>query len=158
MEWRPGVAPITRRTAPTAPEVPFQALGKLKASGRPSCRYPLLTLPEARDWSIMGQLDETDATDMKSFSAHEAKARFGALLDAALREPVTIEKHGRPVAVLLSTEDYQELETIKLERLRAEIQAGIDDIERGEVTEYDEAGLRALAEEIIAGGETATNR
>ncbi|MBT7863648.1 MAG: type II toxin-antitoxin system Phd/YefM family antitoxin, partial [Gemmatimonadetes bacterium] len=39
---------------------------------------------------------------MQTISAHEAKARFGQLLDAARVEPVTIEKHGRPVAVLVS--------------------------------------------------------
>ena len=46
---------------------------------------------------------------MRKISANEAKARFGQLLDTARREPVTIEKHGRPVAVVISVEDYQEL-------------------------------------------------
>jgi len=38
---------------------------------------------------------------MQSVSAHDAKARFGQLLDTALREPVVIERHGRAVAVVL---------------------------------------------------------
>ena len=47
---------------------------------------------------------------MKMFAAKEAKNRFGALLDSAQREPVTIQKNGRAVAVLLSVEDYRRLD------------------------------------------------
>jgi prevent-host-death family protein len=85
-------------------------------------------------------------------SANDAKARFGQLLDMARREPVTIEKHGRPVAVVLSNEEYDEIEAMKLERLRAEVQIGIDDIERGDFIEVDDDGLRGLIEEIKAEG------
>ena len=46
---------------------------------------------------------------MKSMSAKEAKNGFGLLLDTARAEPVTIEKHGRPIAVVLSTEEYEGL-------------------------------------------------
>lgn len=46
---------------------------------------------------------------MRAIPANEAKARFGQLLDTARREPVVIEKHGRPVAVVLSNEDFEEL-------------------------------------------------
>jgi len=42
------------------------------------------------------------------FSAKKAKNNFGQLLDEARRSPVTIEKNGRSVAVLLSVEDYNE--------------------------------------------------
>lgn len=64
-------------------------------------------------------------------AAREAKNRFGELLDTAQREPVTIEKHGRAVAVLLSAQDYEDLEAVKRERLRAELQKGIDDLDAG---------------------------
>ena len=46
---------------------------------------------------------------MKSMSAKEAKNGFGLLLDTARAEPVTIKKHGRPVVVVLSTEEYERL-------------------------------------------------
>jgi len=46
---------------------------------------------------------------MKTMSAREAKNGFGWLLDTARAEPVTIEKHGRPVVVVLSTEAYERL-------------------------------------------------
>ena len=46
---------------------------------------------------------------MKSMSAKKAKNGFGLLLDTARAEPVVIEKHGRPVVVVLSTEEYDRL-------------------------------------------------
>ncbi len=42
------------------------------------------------------------------FSAKEAKNNFGRLLDEARVAPVTIEKNGRKVAVLVSFNDYAE--------------------------------------------------
>jgi prevent-host-death family protein len=45
--------------------------------------------------------------------AKEAKNRFGQLLTVAMREPVTIDKNGKPVAVVLSTEEYQRFEHIE---------------------------------------------
>ena len=46
---------------------------------------------------------------MKFMSAGKAKNGFGLLIDTARAEPVTIEKHGRPVAVVLSVEEYKRL-------------------------------------------------
>jgi prevent-host-death family protein len=46
---------------------------------------------------------------MKSMSAKDAKNGFGLLFDTARAEPVTIEKHGRPVVVVLSVEEFQRL-------------------------------------------------
>ena len=89
---------------------------------------------------------------MARMSANDAKARFGQLLDAAQRAPVTIEKHGRAVAVVLSSEDYEELQAMKLERLRAAVDVGIDQLARGEGTEYDRRGLRELGTRIKAEG------
>ena len=89
---------------------------------------------------------------MRKMSANEAKSRFGQLLDTARREPVAIEKHGRPVAVVLSKEDFDELEATRLERLRTAVQRGLDDIARGNFVETDEAGLDQLVDEIISKG------
>jgi len=85
---------------------------------------------------------------MTKMSANRAKARFGELLDTARREPVTIEKHGRPVAVVLSTEDYEELEALKLAQLRAEVDIGLEALEQGNFVEVDSPGLQALADDI----------
>ena len=46
---------------------------------------------------------------MKSVSASQAKHRFGQLIIEARAEPVVVEKHGRPVVVVLAVEEYQRL-------------------------------------------------
>jgi antitoxin Phd len=47
---------------------------------------------------------------MTTVSATEIKNRLGQFLRAAASEPVVIEKTGKPVAVLLSYQEYQRLE------------------------------------------------
>jgi prevent-host-death family protein len=66
-------------------------------------------------WNNIDKNDHFDHFDRKCYSptmtritASEAKTHFGALMDRAQKEPVTIESHGRPVAVVISFEDYQE--------------------------------------------------
>ncbi|MEX6634034.1 type II toxin-antitoxin system Phd/YefM family antitoxin [Hyphococcus lacteus] len=46
---------------------------------------------------------------MKTMSAREAKNSFGLLLDSARAGPVIVEKHGRPVVVVLAIETYEAL-------------------------------------------------
>ena len=46
---------------------------------------------------------------MTTVSATEAKQRFAALLDAAQRGPVRIQRHDRDVAVLVSAEEYEQI-------------------------------------------------
>jgi prevent-host-death family protein len=89
---------------------------------------------------------------MQSFSAHDAKARFGKLLDTARREPVTIEKHGRAVAVVISIEEFDDIEAMKLERLRSEIQKGVDASNAGDVAEVEDHELEQFIESIMTGG------
>ena len=91
---------------------------------------------------------------MATIAAREAKTRFGALLDNAQREPVSIEKHGRRVAVMLSATEYDELMAMKRKQLLAEIQVGLDQLDRGQGTVYDEAGLDLLAERVKHVGQT----
>lgn len=49
--------------------------------------------------------------------AKDAKNHFGQLLTAALREPVVVDKNGKPIVVVLSTEEYKRLEQIEDELL-----------------------------------------
>lgn len=59
---------------------------------------------------------------MRTMTSAEAQNNFGALLDTAQREPVTITRRGRPVAFLLSADEYralsQKTETARNETLR----------------------------------------
>ncbi|APF36702.1 prevent-host-death protein [Chelatococcus daeguensis] len=49
---------------------------------------------------------------MKAMSAREAKHQFGRLIDTARAEPVVVEKHGRPVVVVLAVEEFERIKTI----------------------------------------------
>lgn len=46
---------------------------------------------------------------MRSMSAKDAKYGFGRLIDLARAEPVIVEKHGRPVVVVMAVEEYERL-------------------------------------------------
>jgi len=69
---------------------------------------------------------------MQSMAAKEAKTHFGELMDTVQREPVSIEKYGRPVAVMMSAEDYKQF---KLERLRARLSIGELQLDRGKAVD-----------------------
>ncbi len=75
---------------------------------------------------------------MRTVSAIDAKNRFGQLLEAAQREPVTVTKQGRPAAVVLSVEDY--------ERMRGAANARLLDSVRRLQEEAADAGL---TEEVL---------
>ena len=89
---------------------------------------------------------------MTNMTANAAGTRFGELLDIAQREPVTIEEHGRPVAVLMSMAAWEETEALRLERLRFEVRKGLEALDAGEFIEVEGAGLRAVADKIKAEG------
>lgn len=82
---------------------------------------------------------------MQKFQSTEAKDKWGVITDTALQEPVTITKHGRPTLVVTSVRDYEELRTIKYEKLKADIQAGIDAADRGEFSTLSMDEIKAEA-------------
>ncbi|MBC7133370.1 MULTISPECIES: type II toxin-antitoxin system Phd/YefM family antitoxin [Alphaproteobacteria] len=57
---------------------------------------------------------------MTALSARDAKYNFGRLIDLARAEPVVVEKHGRPVVVVLSVEEYERLTGNKVAPSRLE--------------------------------------
>ena len=68
---------------------------------------------------------------MRTMSAKDAKNHFGELLMEAQKSPVTIEKNGKPIAVVYSYDDHHHIEQAKLEWLRAAIAEGIADLDAG---------------------------
>lgn len=50
---------------------------------------------------------------MTTVTSKDAQNKFGAMLDTAQREPVTITRRDRPVAVVVSPERYAELEALE---------------------------------------------
>lgn len=66
---------------------------------------------------------------MDVLSANEAKTQFGDLLLKAQRSPVQINKNGKPVAVVMSADDYKSIETLKLRLLHDRASIAKADIE-----------------------------
>ena len=50
---------------------------------------------------------------MQTLSAKDAKYSFGRLIDLARAEPIAVTKHGRPVVVVLSVEEYERLKALE---------------------------------------------
>ena len=75
----------------------------------------------------------------KGIPAAEAKTNFGALLEKVQREPFMISKKGRPVAVLMSMDEFETHQRLKLEQLRREVEAGLAEFEAGKVVSGGEA-------------------
>jgi prevent-host-death family protein len=46
---------------------------------------------------------------MKSFSASDAKNRFGQLLDMAQAGPVRVQRQGRDVAIVMSPDEFRRM-------------------------------------------------
>ena len=44
---------------------------------------------------------------MQNISSKEAQNHFGDLMNKAIKEPVVINKYGKPAAVLISHEEYE---------------------------------------------------
>lgn len=72
---------------------------------------------------------------MESLSANEAKTHFGDLLLKVQREPVQINRNGKAIAVVLSVEDYQNLEVLKMQQLNVRVEQARKDIIAGRTIE-----------------------
>lgn len=55
---------------------------------------------------------------MQTFTANEAKTRFGEFLDRVQREPVRVMRHDRLVGVMVSAEDYEAMRAFYANRLQ----------------------------------------
>lgn len=75
--------------------------------------------------------------NMHTLTANEAKTQFGDMLLKAQREPVQINRNGKPVAVVVSIEDYEQMEAMKLQLLKAKIQRAQNDIHLGNIVDGD---------------------
>ncbi|MBX9879552.1 MAG: type II toxin-antitoxin system Phd/YefM family antitoxin [Candidatus Obscuribacterales bacterium] len=60
---------------------------------------------------------------MKTVTATELKTKTGETLDAAQREPVSIEKNGRPIAVIIPQADYERLTQLENDYWLARVEA-----------------------------------
>lgn len=70
---------------------------------------------------------------METLTASDAKREFGEMLMKVQKEPVGINKNGKPVAVMLSASEYEQLETFREDWLKAEIQKGMESVKKGHI-------------------------
>ena len=85
--------------------------------------------------------------------AKELRDKQAEMLDTVQREPVTIERNGRPVAVLYSYEESKAIEQARLELLRAKIAQSDKAINEGRYELFDQT----VAEQIKAEGRKRLN-
>jgi prevent-host-death family protein len=72
---------------------------------------------------------------MEALSANEAKTHFGDMLLKAQRNPIQINKNGKPVAVVISAEEYENIEALKLRLLQSRAMQAKADIEAGNLVD-----------------------
>lgn len=69
---------------------------------------------------------------METITANEAKTHFGETILKTQRNPVTITRNGKPVAVMISFKEYQDIEELKQLYLQQQIKLGLLDIENAQ--------------------------
>ena len=74
---------------------------------------------------------------MDALSANQAKTQFGDMLLKAQRAPIQINKNGKPVAVVISMDEYEAIEVLKLQLLQSRAAQAKADIEAGNTVEGD---------------------
>jgi len=87
---------------------------------------------------------------MKMAPVAEIKAQFSAYLRSATEGPVVVTRHGKPVAVLLSIEDEEELERLVLAytpKFKSILEAGRAQIRETGGVRHDEFWQEIEAEE-----------
>jgi prevent-host-death family protein len=94
-----------------------------------------------RELAVCGILAEKDESAMQHISSSQFKNQFGEFLASSRDEPITVEKSGRPVAVVLSPIEYEHL--LRLEDLYWIARAEAAEV-AGEWVGHDDA-VRLLA-------------
>lgn len=85
---------------------------------------------------------------METVNASDAKREFGEVLLKAQKGPVRINKNGKPVAVMVSAETFDELQAVQRAALQQAIDDGMADIKAGNIVEGDEVFSR-LRKQIL---------
>jgi prevent-host-death family protein len=80
---------------------------------------------------------------MQTYTANEAKTRFGEFLDRVQREPVRVMRHDRVVGVMVSAEDYEAMRAFYADRLRHTLEECAESASAAGLTEEKLAELLA---------------
>ena len=71
---------------------------------------------------------------MQTFTANEAKTRFGEFLDRVQREPVRVMRHDRTIGVMVSAQDYEAMRAFYANRLQHSFDEAADAATRAGLT------------------------
>jgi prevent-host-death family protein len=74
---------------------------------------------------------------MEIFTANEAQNSFGEVILKSQREPVQVTKSGKPIVMVVSMEEYNASEELKLRYVREHIEESLKDIENCKVEDGD---------------------
>jgi PHD/YefM family antitoxin component YafN of YafNO toxin-antitoxin module len=80
---------------------------------------------------------------MHTYTANEAKTRFGEFLDRMQREPVRVMRHDRVVGMMVSAEDYEAMRLFYVDRLLKTMDETAEGAERAGLTPDKLADLLA---------------
>ena len=69
---------------------------------------------------------------MDTLNANEAKTQFGEMLMRVQRSPIKINKNGKPVAIVLSIQEYEELDEMKKQLLKVRALKARKELEEGQ--------------------------
>jgi prevent-host-death family protein len=72
---------------------------------------------------------------METLTANEARVRFGDLLIKSQKGPVQITRSGKPISVMISADDYEQIEEMKMQYLKEKLSRARDDIEDGRIVD-----------------------
>ena len=78
--------------------------------------------------------------------SREVQNRFGAVLDAAKREPITVTQYGRPVVTMMSAERAAEAERMLAGRRMADFLRQLPVVDTAQTLSDDE--INALVHEL----------
>ena len=70
---------------------------------------------------------------MEILNASDAKREFGEVLLKGQKEPIGINRNGKPVAVMMSALEFEQLQALKEDYLKKELQKGMASLETGNV-------------------------
>lgn len=72
---------------------------------------------------------------MQTYTANEAKTRFGEFLDRVQREPVRVMRHDRVVGVMVSAQDFEAMRAFYANRLQHTLESSAALAQQGGLTE-----------------------
>ena len=68
---------------------------------------------------------------METLTTNEARVRFGDLLIKSQKGPVQITRSGKPISVIISADDYEIMEEMKMRYLKEKLTQAENDINNG---------------------------